>query len=376
MTRKRNSAKGRAAGADPAGPLATPPPDSAFQGTQLSLFQAFLCNTDEERDQLSNTIELWDSIPKYATSQQAMNRIRTKEGLLPRLEKSFVYKKREYRVRITPAILDAEGGEGDCAYYPSGNEELVEDALRKIAAEQYKGFFDKPEYKSGVVFSLNLLRKELAKRGHARSYQEIIRSLQILAGSHIEILLPEGQGFAITSFLPSLATVSRILWREDPEARWVAHFHPLVTQSIDTLSYRQYNYHLMMSHSSQLARWLHKILSHNYVNASYLVPYNAGLASIRRDSGLLDCKRVNDDVRKLENALKELVDHRVLLNFARADRRGARNAILDIDYALTPHPNFVAEVKAANKRQQGGPAAPKPDAADGRGRRVVGLPRN
>jgi hypothetical protein len=250
------------------------PPPSAFTGTQLSLFQAFLCNTEDERDRLSNTIELWDSIPKYSTTQQAMNQIRTKEGFLPRLEKTFVYKKREYKVRITPAIIDAEGG-AEKAYYPSATEELVEDALRKIAAEQYKGFFDKPEFKSGVVFSLNLLRKELRKRGHTRSYQEIIRSLNILVGSHIEILLPDGKGFAKTSYLPSLAAVSRSRWNEDPDARWVAHFHPLVTQSIDTLSYRQYNYHLMMSHSTQLARWLHKILSHNDVKGAfpkYVIP--------------------------------------------------------------------------------------------------------
>jgi len=351
MTKKKDST---------AKAMAVAPPPSAFAGTQLSLFQAFLCNTEGERDQLSNTIELWDSIPKYAISQQAMNQDRTKEGLLPRLEKSFVYKKHEYRMRITPAILDAEEG-GDRAYYPSANEELVEDALRKIAAEQYKGFFDKPEFKSGVVFSLGMLRKELKKRGHTRSYQEIIRSLQTLAGSHIEILLPEGKGFAVTSFLPALATVSRACWKEDPDSRWVAHFHPLVTQSIDALSYRQYNYHLMMSHSTQLARWLHKILSHSYVNASYTVPYRASLSSIRRDSGLLECRRINDDVRKLESALRELVDHKVLLGFTREDRRGARNKILDIDYLLTPHMQFVGDVKAANKRQQQtGPAPALP----------------
>jgi hypothetical protein len=229
------------------------PVEAAFSSTQLSLFQSFLCNTDDGRHQLSNTVELWDSIPKYALSQQAMNNLRTQEGLLPRLERGFVYRKREYKVRISPAIIDNDGGV-DKAYYPSANEKLVEDALRKIAAEQYQGFFDKPTFKSGVVFSLNRLRKELKRRGHARSYQEITRSLHILAGSHIEVMLSDGTGFAKTNYLPVLAAVSRKKLAEDPNARWVAHFHPLVTESIDALSYRQYNYHLMMSHSTQLAR--------------------------------------------------------------------------------------------------------------------------
>jgi len=330
-----------------------PPSDSAFGSVQLSLFQSFLCNTEQERDRLSNTIELWDSIPKYAVSQQAMNKIRTKEGYLPRLEKEFVYKNRSYKVRVSPAIIDAEEG-ADKAFYPSANEELVEDALRKIAAEQHKGFFDRPTLESGVVFSINLLRQELKKRGHTRSYHEIVRSLNILVGSNIEISLPDGTGFAKTSYLPALAAVSKARLAEDPNARWVAHFHPLVTQSIHSLSYRQYNYHIMMSHSTQLARWLHKRLSHNYVNASYTMPYTVLLSSIRRDSGLLEYSRANDVVRKFENALQELIEHQVLLSFEREEQRGARNKIIDVKYSLLPHRGLVSDVKAANKRQQEG----------------------
>lgn len=328
------------------------PSTDSFTSAQLDVFQTFLCNTNNERDNLSNTIELWDSIPKFSVSQQAMNGLRTKEGLLPRLEKSFIYKDNEYKIRVTPAIID---GDDDMpkAYYPSANEELIEDALRKIASEQKKGFFDKPDFKSGVIFSLHLLRTELKKRGHARSYYEIVKSLNILSGSHIEILLPDGKGFAKTNYLPSLAAVSRKQLKDDPKAKWVAHFHPLVTQSIDSLSFRQFNYHQMMSHSTQLARWIHKKLSHNYTNASYTVPYQIWLSTIRRDSGLLEYKRANDAVRKFEEALTELKNNAVLITFHRQeDLRGERNKIIDIKYSLSPHPEFVKDVKAANKRQK------------------------
>jgi len=328
-------------------------PDAAFVGPQLSLFQSFLCNTDDERDRLSNTIELWDSIPKYALSQQAMNKIRTDDGYLPRLEKEFTYRGRSYTMRISPAIIDT-GEDGEKAFYPSANEELIEDALRKIAADQLRGFFDKPTFRSGVVFSINMLRKELQKRGHTRSYQEIVRSLNILAGSHIEINLSDGTGFAKTNYLPALAAVSRKRLVLDPNAKWTAHFHPLVTESIDSLSYRQYNYHVMMSHSTQLARWLHKRLAHNYTHASITSPYSILLSSIRRDSGLLEYARNNDTVRKFEEALNDLIKHEVILFFEKEDKRGERNKIIDIKYSLTPSPVFVKDVKAANKRLEDG----------------------
>jgi hypothetical protein len=329
----------------------TLPPSPAFNSKQLDLFQSFLCNTNDQKDRLSNTIELWESIPKYSVSQQAQNGLRTKEGLLPRLEKDFVYKDTEYKIKVSAAIIDSDGGEK--AYYPSANEEIIEDALRKIAAEVEKGFFDQPNFKSGVVFSIHSLRNELSKRGHTRSYYEIVKSLNILAGSHIEILLPNGKGFAKTNYLPSLVAVSKQKLTEDPEAKWVAQFHPLVTESINARSFRQYDYHLMMSHSTQLARWLHKKLSHSYTNASCINPYQIWLSTIHRDSGLLDYKRQPDITRKFEDALKELKNNTVLTSFERIETiKGERNKILDIKYSLSPHPEFVKDVKASNKRQK------------------------
>ncbi len=57
----------------------TLPTEDHFRNTQLDLFQSFLCNTEDERDRLSNTIDLWDSLPKYSVSRHAMAKLR-KEG--------------------------------------------------------------------------------------------------------------------------------------------------------------------------------------------------------------------------------------------------------------------------------------------------------
>lgn len=320
--------------------------ENAFCATQLSLFQSFLCNGPEERDKLSNTIELWDGVPKYFMSRQDMNKQREK-GILPTLEREFEYRGRVYTVRIRPARLTDQQGK-DKEYYPSAREELVEDALRKIAAEQNHGFLDHQE--SGVIFTLHMLRQELRRRGHALSYQEVVEGLDVLAGCRIEIHSADGTGDYQTPILADLLRVSRSRYKADPKARWMAHFSPLVTRSILSLNYRQYDYHAMMSHSTQLARWLHKRLAHNYVNASLLQPYTILFSTIQRDSGLLEYKEQRHAVRKLDEALDELKAHQILVEITKDARRGARGCILDVVYRMLPHPVFVGQIKAANKR--------------------------
>jgi len=330
----------------------TLPSPEALRNPQMDLFQNFLCNTDVERDQLSNTIDLWDSIPRYAMSRQAMNKARTDKGFLDLLELKFNYRGASFKAVIQPArIRDEDGTTQD--YYPSATEELIEDALRKIATDQNHGYFDKPNYHSGVVFSLYMLRDELKKRGHARSYQEIIKSLRILSGSLIEIRSDDGQdmeAFTRTNYLPALAAVSRRKIKDDPKARWVAQFHPLVTQSIDAVTYRQFNYHRMMSHTTQLARWLHKQLCLKFTFASMSSNFEMRYSTIKRDSALINYTRERDGIDALDKALTELRDQSVLLAFKKQDITGLRGKIEDVVYILTPSIEFVKEMKAANKR--------------------------
>lgn len=293
----------------------TLPKKEDFKNEQLELFQSFLCNTLDERDRLSNTIDLWDSIPRYSISRQAMVKMRTKDGFLDLLEIPFKYKGGAFQAIIQPARIREEDGT-TLDYYPSGNEELVEDALRKIAADLHRGYFDKPNFRSGVIFSLYILREELWKRRHARSYQEIVKSLKILSGSMIEIRTTDGQEmevFSRTNYLPALVAISYRRLQDDPKARWVAQFHPLVTQSIDALTYRQYNYHQMMSHSTQLARWLHKQLSLKFTFANYSGSFDMLYSTVKRDSNLINYKRERDGIATLDNAFEELQERKVIL---------------------------------------------------------------
>jgi hypothetical protein len=333
-----------------------PPPiptDSELQNPQLSLFQEFLYNREEERDNLSNAIDLWDNAPRYSVSRLAMTKAREKQRFLENHTATFQHKGITYTCTISPArVMDIDGQQRD--FYPSANEELVEDALRKLAADQQAGFFDKPNYRSGVVFTLYTLREELKRRGHARSYQEVSLSLNILSKSVIEISAQnasKSEMLAVSAYLPSLLAVSRKRLDDDPQAKWAVQFHPFVTGSIDQVTYRQFNYDLMMKHSTQLARWLHKQLVLKYTFAELSKPFEMRYSTVKRDSGLLKAySRERAAIEALETAFRDLQERDVLSSFERKNITGPRKKLLDVIFKIWPSGSFVREVKAANKR--------------------------
>jgi len=350
--------RGQVALRKPAPPSIT---EDAFQSPQLSLFQNFLANTPAQREQLSNTIALWDSIPRYSISRNLQNRLRNEHGTLDLLKLNFRHNQQDYLATITPARIEVKDGpdKGKTVdFYPSASEELIEDALRKMAADQQQqqGFFDKKGYVSGIAFSLYQLREELAKRGHTRSYREIQLSLEILHKTHIDVKADAGRDehIAGSTYFPAMQAVRRKDIDADPNARWVVQFHHLVTRSIDQVTYRQFNYHQLMGHRSQLSRWIHKQLVMKFTFAAIGQTFKMMFSTIQRDSALLSgYKETRQAVVAVVESLEELKTSGLLMDAVKGNEiRGARNKLEDVEFILTPSHDFVREVKAANKRRQ------------------------
>ena len=138
-------------------------------------------------------------------------------------------------------------------------------------------------------------------------------------------------------------------------AKWFVDFHPFASRALDELTYRQFNYARLMSHKSQLARWLNKVLCLKYLNASFLHPFEIRLSTIMRDSGLLSgYGRLRAAMEAVDSAFDELTSCAPPLLGSKPGKhvvQGPRGKILDVIYTLTPSREFVAEVKAASKRQ-------------------------
>lgn len=81
-------------------------------------------------------------------------------------------------------------------------------------------------------------------------------------------------------------------------------------------------------------------------------PFEIRYCTIKRDSALLENYNLERKaIAALDAALDELKVQRVLLAVQKREITGLRGKIKDVVYTLTPFPDFVAQIKAANKRQ-------------------------
>ena len=309
---------------------------------QLNLFE-MLSSQDRE---FSNTIELYDFIPKYFWGKS--QRINGK--FLEQLEREFECRAVRYKVKIDPAkISDRDGVTRD--YFPSKREELVEDALRKFACEGQGVFLDD---QAGVTFTLYQIQQELKRLGHTYNIREIKDALLICAKTNITVSTEDGKAILVSSLFETLGLQTREDWRGQGEkTKAFVRFNSLVTQSIKQQTFRQLNYDKAMSYKSVIARQLHKRMAHHYPQASFAHPYHILLSTIIRDFGMTEYAQLRDNLRDVQSALDEMKEKEVVMSYQIQKTLDSerRNKLVDAKFVITPDARFVSEIIKANKRQ-------------------------
>jgi hypothetical protein len=308
---------------------------------QLHLFE-FL--QPEER-QYSNTVELYDFMPKYHWGKT--ERINGK--FLESLEREFECRGTKYKIEIAPAVIKDRDGVKRY-YYPSKREELVEDALRRFATANQGVFLDD---RASVTFSLYQLQQELKRNGHSYSNDQIKDALLICARTNITVTTEDGTAVLISNLFETLGLKSREDWKATGEkTKAFVRFNSLVSESIKSGAYRQLDYDKAMSYTSVIARQLHKRMSHHYIQANITQPYHIMLSTIIRDFGLAEYERPSLNLRQVVKALDEMKAKDILLSYKVNNTHDTqnRNKLIDAKLTLTPHPFFANEIKKANSR--------------------------
>lgn len=305
------------------------------QPEQLKLF--------ESEESYSNTIELYDSMPKYYFGGVEREKGKNVDSL-PILNREFTHRNRNYKLSISPAAVQDKKTGKTINYYPSQREEIIEDVIRKISTKPNRAIlFDND---IGVKFTYYEVQQELKKIGHGYSIDQIKLGIEILNKSVLETTSKEGNEISITSSLFSY--VGKETKEMGGKERVVVIFNPLVTRSINQGTYRLINYEKLMRMKMQVSRWLHKRISHMFVQAALTNPYQILLSTIVRDSGMRVYKTVSERMRQIEKALNELKENKVISEW-KSDLQKEKNKILDVLYSLYMSDEFIADAKKANK---------------------------
>jgi hypothetical protein len=301
---------------------------------QLTLF-----DLDASEESYSQSIELYDFMPKYIWGK--VDRI---EGLfLKRIERKFECRGKSYTIKIDPAkVEDADGEARD--YYLSKREELVEDALRKLMIDKKSIMLDG---EAGVCFTLYQLREELKHKGHSLSYDQLKEALEVLKKVDIEI---ESEDKEVRFFFSPIETLG--LKGKGSETQTFVRFSPLVTESIRQGTFRLINYDKVMSYRSVIARQLHKRMSHHFIQASLTETYEILLTTVIRDFGLTLQKRIQQNLVEVENAVEEMKQKNVILN-CKIDKifdLNPKRKLIDVKLKFQPHSEFAGDIKRANAK--------------------------
>lgn len=310
---------------------------------QMELFGALL----PAEKQFSNTIEFYDFCPKYIYWRIE----RVQDKFFDRIEREFECRGATYRLSIDPAkIKDSDGVVRD--YFPGVIEELVEDALRKLAVDGHGLFLDD---QAAVTFTLYELQQELAKTGHTYSLEQIKKALMVCVGTTIHLTTQSGETVFSDHLFETVGLNTREDWKgQGKKTKAFVRFNSLVTKSIKEGSWRQFNYEISMRFKHVVSRQLNKRMSHNFTQANLAANYSISLSTMLRDFGLSTYTYMRDNLRYVKKALDEMVEKRVIRSYKVRNIYDAerKNKLLDALIEIKPDINFADQTIRANTKQR------------------------
>lgn len=319
------------------------PPETVAPCVQMDLFSQFLTNDVGE---VSNTIEMWESIPKYFFTPHQQKKLRPAAGQPDPFEWEFTFNNQPCTVEIHPALIKQENGSYK-AFFPSVTEELVEEALKKILTDQRYGLHDVEHNDTWVRFTLRMIQKELKAKRKTRDIAQIKQAIEVMSLCNI-VLSVHGEEVWRGSILQDLVTVGRDDYVSDTSSHHIARLPQFVTQGINRIAFRQFNYQRYMLCDDALTRWIYKRLINRFRHASMTNDYHFMYSDLKETGHLQQAREANNR-EKVTASLDELVKRGVLCRYTSHIRKEGRR-IVDVKYTVYPSRSFVTEQKAANKR--------------------------
>lgn len=309
--------------------------------SQLELFN--IKDSDvTNKENYSQSIKIYDIMPKYYFGNMERKKIDDIEAL-PNLIREFEIKDSMYSLTISPASLTDKNTGKTIHYYPSQREELVEDAIRRLATQRQGIFLDDD---AAVKFTFYELAAELKRMGHGYKIDQIKQAIEVCSNSIIKVSTKSGNEVSGSSPIFPFVTMET---KEDgaEKNRVIVMFHPLVTKSIKDRTYRLVNYRKLMSYKTSLARWIHRRISYNITQASVKKSYPILMSTIIRDSGMKSYQKNSNALRQICKSFDEMKELDVLEKYD-VEKRFKGRKIEDVLFNLYVTSSFEKDAIKAN----------------------------
>lgn len=312
----------------PAKKTAKKPPSLPIKSVQHDLFSDFLANDISE---VSNTVDLWERIPKYFLSPQEQKTLRPEKGQPDPYTQEYILKgengePQPYKVRIQPALIEQSDGEF-IAFFPTKAEEIIEEVLKKIFTEQNLGIHDVKQAESWVKFSYGMINKELRKNKCSRTHKQIKHSLEIMSKCILTVY-EDNEEIYTGAILQDYCSVDRKHYLDDTKALHVARLSVFISHAVNTLQYRQFNLRRLTSCKEQLSGWILKRLIAKFIYASLITTHDLYYSSIKSASLLLRAKHEGKNRLKVLAALDELKANGTIYSYEIEEKREGRKIVV------------------------------------------------
>ena len=331
---------------------------SEFEKTypqQLDLF-SFSNIFESKKEKYSNTVDLYDTMPKYYHGD--VEKIRKDGKYIDIISRDFVFKKQQMIINIYPARILQKNKESK-DFLPSQREEIIEDVLRKFATDPNRNEF--LDDRLSVKFSLYDLWKELRAIKHPYDYCEIKESLEILSKTNIEVKTINGRATFASNMFETFGVVNdndNIIDFEDniddhqnddysKKIIYFVRFNSLVSESIKNKTWKILNYEQCMKYKKVISRWLHKRISHMFLTNDIKLPFNILLSTIIRDSGMTEYGRITNSIIQIQKCLAEMMEVGSIdrYDMEKLYSKERKNKIVDVKFFIFVSSSFYEDMR-------------------------------
>jgi hypothetical protein len=329
--------------------------ESAMESFQdkMSLFQIL-----DPRDQnLSHTIEMLVGAPRFFRGATTTKPKNTTEDLIVR--RRYRDRGSEFEIITHPVVLKTEKTtkgittEEERHFYPGSDVELIEDILIRIGTKGQGELKADSKGNSifGVFFTIRQIRKELEAFGRTKSHAQILHILELGSKCVQEMIIPTADNRKLKIVSPifkGFIHVDRATFEDaDGENKQCyVELHPLIVPCIKSNTFRKYNFISSMKYVRQMAVWLHKRLSHYFVQAGAEQPFSINLTTVLTLYGANEYDRISDNHKEFIRALEEMIEKGDLKRYEydiikdKVDKRKTK----DYFYRLWVSDNFVSDM--------------------------------